>query len=100
MRFFFISDNTDTATGLRLAGIDGVVVFDEDSAIDAFDALKHSSEIGIVLITPKVYSFCSDYILDFKNNNEFPLILEIPNRKGSPAHLFDDLIRELTGINI
>ena len=48
MRFFFISDNTDTATGLRLAGIDGVVVFDEDSAIDAFDALKHSSEIGIV----------------------------------------------------
>lgn len=25
MRFFLISDNTDTLTGLRLAGIEGVV---------------------------------------------------------------------------
>lgn len=30
MKMYLISDNVDTATGLRLAGIDGVVAHTED----------------------------------------------------------------------
>ena len=37
MRYFVISDNTDTHVGLRLAGIEGVVVRSREEALAALD---------------------------------------------------------------
>ena len=35
MRFYLISDNVDTAMGMRLAGIEGVVVHEDSEVRDA-----------------------------------------------------------------
>lgn len=37
MRFFLISDNTDTQTGMRLAGIEGVVAHTAEEVTNAFE---------------------------------------------------------------
>lgn len=37
MRMFLISDNVDTLTGMRLAGIDGVVVHEKQEIKQALD---------------------------------------------------------------
>jgi V/A-type H+-transporting ATPase subunit F len=41
MRMFLISDNIDTKIGMRLAGIDGIVVHGREEALNALqDAIK------------------------------------------------------------
>ena len=38
MRFYLISDNVDTQVGMRLAGIDGVVVHEQDEIREALES--------------------------------------------------------------
>ena len=40
MKIFLISDNVDTQTGLRLAGIEGVVVHEKGELKDALNNLQ------------------------------------------------------------
>ena len=51
MRFYLISDNMDTLTGMRLAGIEGEVVHDPESVEKALNTAMAAEDIGIVLIT-------------------------------------------------
>ena len=51
MKMFLISDNTDTYTGMRLAGVEGVVVHGKDELQAALDRVLADKEIGIVLLT-------------------------------------------------
>ena len=37
MKFFLISDNTDTQMGMRIAGVEGVVVHTSDEVNEALD---------------------------------------------------------------
>ena len=53
MKMFLISDNIDTYTGMRLAGVEGVVVHERD------------------------------IIDDMRLNHRLPLIIEIPDRHGT-----------------
>ncbi len=83
MKFFLISDNTDTQVGLRLAGIEGVVVHSKKEIINTFEKLINDPEIGIVLITEKLVKLSREYIYDLKLNKDIPLIVEIPDRHGA-----------------
>ena len=51
MRMFLISDNVDTLTGMRLAGIDGVVVHEKQEIKQALDEVLSQKDIGIILMT-------------------------------------------------
>lgn len=83
MRLYLISDNIDTQVGLRLAGIDGVVVHEREKALSSLNAAIEDEDIGVVLITEKLSRLCEDEILKIKQTNEKPLIVEIPDRHGS-----------------
>lgn len=83
MRLYLISDNVDTQVGLRLAGIDGVVVHKRHHVLHALENAARDEEIGIILITEKLSELCSDEILKLKQTCEKPLIVEIPDRHGS-----------------
>lgn len=48
MKSYLISDNVDTATGMRLAGIEGEVVHERDELIEAIDRAAKNKEIGII----------------------------------------------------
>ena len=46
MKFFLISDNTDTQMGMRLAGIEGIVVSRPEEVTDALEKAKADKDIG------------------------------------------------------
>ena len=51
MKMYLISDNTDTYTGMRLAGVEGVVVHERESLYEALNTAMNDKTIGIVLLT-------------------------------------------------
>ncbi|MCR5637186.1 MAG: V-type ATP synthase subunit F [Clostridiales bacterium] len=83
MRFYLISDNVDTQIGMRLTGIDGVVVHEKDEVISALNYACADEDIAVVLMTEKLVSLCPDHIFDLKLNFRRPLIVEIPDRHGN-----------------
>ena len=83
MRMFLISDNVDTLTGMRLAGIDGVVVHEKQEIKQALDEVLSQKDIGIILMTEKLGKEIPEIVDDIKLNRTFPLLLEIPDRHGS-----------------
>ena len=83
MRYFLISDNHDTLVGLRLAGIEGVLVHDREAVTAALDRAALDPEIGIVLITEKLAGLAGAELDERKKSRPKPLILEIPDRHGT-----------------
>ncbi|MGN0518804.1 MAG: V-type ATP synthase subunit F [Acutalibacteraceae bacterium] len=83
MRFFLISDNVDTLVGMRLAGINGIVVHESEEVKNALNNAIDIEDIAVVLITEKLVRLCSDMIYDIKLNRQRPLIVEIPDRHGN-----------------
>ena len=53
MKMYLISDNLDTLTGMRLAGVDGIVVHERDELKETIEKAMSDPEIGIVLLTEK-----------------------------------------------
>lgn len=102
MKFFCISDNLDTQIGMRLAGIEGVVVHEPQEVLDTLEKTCRDEEIGIILISNKLMKLCPDVIYDIKLHRKFPLIVEIPDRHGD-AHISDNItnyVREAIGVKI
>lgn len=83
MKSYLISDNVDTHTGMRLAGIEGVVVHERDELKTALDLVLNNHDIGILLITEKLSGEFPDIINDIKLNRRLPLIVEVPDRHGT-----------------
>lgn len=80
---FLISDNIDTQTGMRLAGIDGVVLHEEPEVREAMEKAIKSRDIAVILITEKLARLIPDYLTHVKLNVKSPLVVEIPDRHGT-----------------
>ena len=83
MQMFLISDNVDTYTGMRLAGVEGVVVHEHDELKEALQNAIANKEIGIILRTEKFGREFPEIIDDVKLRHKTPLIIEIPDRHGT-----------------
>lgn len=83
MRFYLISDNVDTQVGMRLAGIEGVVVHEPEEVQRELLKAMDAQDIAVVLITERLLQLCPDMIYDLKLNRKRPLIVEIPDRHGN-----------------
>lgn len=83
MKMYLISDNIDTYTGMRLAGVDGVIIHSKDHLKDELEQVIANTEIGILLITEKLSNEFPEIINDIKLNRLLPLIVEIPDRHGT-----------------
>ena len=51
MKMYLISDNVDTLTGLRLAGVDGVVVHERNELREELENAMNDKEVGVILLT-------------------------------------------------
>lgn len=83
MKMYLISDNLDTWTGMRLAGVEGVVVHEEQELKEALDKVLADRDIGVVLLTEKFGRDFPNLINDVKMNYKRPLFVEIPDRHGT-----------------
>lgn len=83
MKMFLISDNVDTQTGMRLAGVESVVVHERQEFQEALERVVKDPEVGIVLITEGFGRKFPDIISDKKVELKKTLIVEIPDRHGT-----------------
>jgi len=79
MRMYLISDNLDTCTGMKLSGVNGVVIHTRLELKDELDKVLADKTIGIILITEKLSNEFPEIINDVKLNKRIPLIVEIPD---------------------
>lgn len=80
---FLISDNVDTYTGMRLAGVDGVVVHERKELREQLEKVLQDKSIGIVLLTEKFGQEFPDILDEFRLERKIPLLIEIPDRHGT-----------------
>ena len=83
MKMSLISDNVDTYTGMRLAGVDGVVVHEREELRKALEDVLTDKTVGIVLLTEKFGREFPDIIDTFRLERKLPLLVEIPDRHGT-----------------
>lgn len=83
MKMYLISDNIDTLTGMRLAGVEGAVVHEKQELKDELDKVLADREIGIVLLTEKFGRDFPDVVNEIRLNHKLPLFIEIPDRHGT-----------------
>lgn len=102
MRFWLISDNHDTAMGMRLAGIEGVIVHEPDEVQKALKEAADQEDIGVLLVTERLVALCPDLVYDIKMNRHRPLIVEIPDRHGDgrSEDSITRYVREAIGVKI
>ena len=102
MKMYLISDNVDTLTGMRLAGVEGVVVHGRKEAKAAVEKVLEDKNLGILLITEKLSFEIPEVIDDIKLNKKQPLLVEIPDRHGlgREKNFITNYINEAIGIKI
>ena len=102
MKYFVITDSTDTQVGLRLAGIEGVVVRTPEEARAAIARAQADPEIGILLITEHLAAQYADLIAPLKLTAHTPLVVEIPDRHstGRASDSITRYIREAIGVKL
>ena len=83
MKMYLISDNVDTLTGMRLAGVEGAVVHERDELKKELDKVLADKETGIILLTEKFGREFPEVIDHVKLERRFPLIVVIPDRHGT-----------------
>ena len=99
MRFYLISDNIDTALGLRLAGVEGIVAHTPEALRAALERCVGEPDIAVVLITARVAALLPDFVQEHKMRGR-PLILLIPDRhgEGDPAAEIDRYMQSAIGV--
>lgn len=102
MKSFLISDNRDTWVGMRLAGINGIIIHEKEELLEVLNAARKDEEIGLIIMTEKVVDLAKDEIMAFKLKVARPLIIEIPDRHGTSRseNAITNYIRESVGIRI
>jgi V/A-type H+-transporting ATPase subunit F len=102
MKIFLISDNVDTQTGMRLAGVDGVVAHTYEEVSSALNNALADKDIGILLVTVKLSSAYPKLFKEIKLTQKTPLVVDIPDRHGpgASANAIAEYISEAVGIKI
>lgn len=102
MKMFLISDNVDTYTGMRLAGVDGVVVHEREELYQALQDVLRDRTVGIVLLTEKLGREFPDMIDKFRLERKMPLLVEIPDRHGTgrSKNFITSYITEAIGLKL
>lgn len=83
MRMYLISDNTDTLTGMRLAGVDGVIANKKGTLEKALNEVLKDKNIGIILLTETLGKKYPELVKTVRTEHKKPLLIEIPDRHGT-----------------
>ena len=80
---YLISDNTDTLTGMRLAGVEGILVHSRDQVKKALEDAVSDKGNGILLLTESLGKQYPDLVRTARTDHKMPLLIEIPDRHGT-----------------
>ncbi len=77
MKILGISDNRDTAVGLKLGGIDTVIMKNNKEIIEKIHQITENKQVGILVITNKIYEMAKKEFDNIIFNSKFPLVVRI-----------------------
>ena len=77
MKLYCISDDVDTAVGLKLTGIKSVILKNKEEIELEIEKVVKDKEIGILIVTEKIYNLAKEKLDYIKNNKNLPLIVKI-----------------------
>lgn len=101
MKSFLISDNKDTIIGLRLAGMEGALAETKKEIESYFSKAVQDPNIGIIIITEKIFEEMKEEVLELKRTGNSKLITTIPDRTGlRDKNFIMRYIKESIGIKI
>lgn len=102
MKFYLISDNVDTMMGMRLAGIEGIVIHSDVEVKQALTKAMDMPDVAVILMTERLTSLCPDLVYDLKLNRKQPLIITIPDRHGNgrTKDSITKYVKDAIGVNI
>ncbi|MDP4118034.1 MAG: V-type ATP synthase subunit F [Bacillota bacterium] len=102
MKMYVISDNVDTQTGMRLAGVEGVVVHTQSEIREALESVVNDKNIEILLVTEKLAKNFSNEIAKIKLGMRLPLVVEIPDRHGTgrTPDSITSYVKEAIGVKV
>ena len=75
MRLFVVSNDEDTCTGLRLAGIEGVVVSGAADAVAAIETAAADSNIGVIAVNRALMKALGGYPSEFRAAHGLPMLV-------------------------
>ena len=81
MKYYVIGDE-DAVLGFGMVGVQGKTVRSREEAESTFNGALADSEIGIIIITERIAELIRPLVDNFVFTQDFPLIVEIPDRKG------------------
>ena len=101
MKYFVIGDQ-DTVLGFGLVGVEGITVSSPEDVDTAFKYALGDKDIGIIIFTEAAAQMIRSVVDQYIFTEDFPLIVEIPDRKGSSPDRPDmrSLVNRAIGINI
>jgi len=101
MKFFLISDNTDTQIGFRLAGVEGVVAHSRDEVTTALARAEADEQIGVVLLTAACIALAPDAYQAVRLTGRRPMCIQVPDRhsRGDITRNLDAYLSEAIGFS-
>ena len=81
MKYFAIGDE-DAVLGFSLVGVPGITAPTREAAEDAFRTAIEDRDVGVILITERTAEMIRDRVDRYLFSEQFPLIVEIPDRRG------------------
>ena len=101
MKFYLIGDE-DALLGFGMVGVDGIAVRSAEEASHALEQVLENPDIGIILINERIADLIREKVNQFIFKREFPLILEIPDRKGRKQNrkTLRELVNDAIGIQL
>jgi len=102
MKIFLLSDNTHTLCGMRLSGVEGIVVHEREEILKELVKVKKKRDIGIIIITELLAERVQLELNEMKLSHGLPIIVEIPDRHGTrrPSDFLTKYIKESVGLKI
>ncbi|MHC4752778.1 MAG: V-type ATP synthase subunit F [Planctomycetota bacterium] len=82
MKYSIIGDE-DTVLGFGIVGVSGKVAENAEEAERAFQTILEDKETSIIIITERIADMIRPIVDKYLFTVSFPLIVEIPDRKGT-----------------
>jgi len=96
--------DSDTVVGLRFAGVkDSYPVETSEEAREALHKVFQDESVGLIILTEKLGDQLRGIIADYTSQHTFPVVVEIPDKRGTEKGRRDplrDIIRRAVGIDL
>lgn len=102
MKIYLISDNIDTLTGMRLAGIEGSIAHGKEELIAGVEKALSYPDVGIILLTEKFSRDFPEYTNKIKLEQKSVLFIDIPDRHGTgrSPNFITDYVNRTIGLKL